>query len=36
MTAYQLYLKSGKQQKVRGGYDSHVAFGQKFPGDKEM
>jgi hypothetical protein len=43
MAAFQFYLQSGKQRKVAGGYvrqvgwvgnESHVPFGQKFPGEK--
>jgi hypothetical protein len=37
MVAFQLYLKSGKQRKVGWvGDDSHVVFGQKFHGEKEV
>jgi hypothetical protein len=42
MAAFQFYLQSGKQGEVAGGQvrqvwwvgeDSHVAFGNKFPGE---
>jgi hypothetical protein len=37
MAAFQFYLQSGKQRKVGWvGDDSHVAFGQKVPGEKEV
>jgi hypothetical protein len=32
--ALQFYLQSGKQKSRVGGDDSHVAFCQKFPGEK--
>jgi hypothetical protein len=33
MAAFQFYLHSGKQRKVGWvGDNSHVVFGQKFPG----
>jgi hypothetical protein len=43
MVAFKFCLQSGKQRKVAGsqvrrvgwaGDDSHVVFGQKFPGEK--
>jgi hypothetical protein len=35
MAAYQFYLQPGKQRKAGwAGDDSHVVFGQKFPGKK--
>jgi hypothetical protein len=35
MVAFQFYLQSGEQRKVGWlGDDSHVVFGQKFPGEK--
>jgi hypothetical protein len=36
MAAFQFYLQSGKQRKVGWvGNDSHIVFGQKFPGEKK-
>jgi hypothetical protein len=36
MVAFQFYLQSGKQMEIGWvGDDSHVVFGQKFPGEKE-
>jgi hypothetical protein len=35
IAAFQFYLQSGKQRKVRWvGDDSHVGFGQEFPGEE--
>jgi hypothetical protein len=37
MAAFQFYFQPGKQRKVgRVGDDTHVAFGQKFFGEKEV
>jgi hypothetical protein len=37
MTAFEVYLQSGKQRKVGWvGDESHDVFGQKFPGEKEV
>jgi hypothetical protein len=36
MEVFQFYLQSGKQRKIGWvGDDRHVAFGQKFPGEKK-
>jgi hypothetical protein len=36
MAVFEFYLQPGKQRKVGWVvYDSHVVFGQKFPGEKE-
>jgi hypothetical protein len=35
LVAFQFYLQSGKQRKVEWfGVNSHVVFGQNFPGEK--
>jgi hypothetical protein len=34
MEAFQFYFRTGKQRKVGWEEDSHVIFGQKFPGKK--
>jgi hypothetical protein len=35
MATFQVHLQSGKETKVGWvGIDSHVVFGQKFPGEK--
>jgi hypothetical protein len=35
MAEFQFYLQSGKQRKVGWvGDDSHIVFGQKFPGEE--
>jgi hypothetical protein len=35
MVAFQFYLPLGKHRKVEWvGDDSHIGFGQKFPGEK--
>jgi hypothetical protein len=36
MAASQFYSQSAKQRKVGGGGESHIPFGQKFPGEKGL